>query len=176
MTNIKEPIHFGLTTISQEFFQLLRDGCSSRDVINILGRSFVISTVSVKDDPVMPQAKASFAEVTFLAWVGVGLPPIGTVCEMKRVPHGDWGEAIVRFSSSNVIVWDWTDEPAVNGKCTAYAHEVECRPIRTPEQIAAEEREAEIIEIERIAISGENNRKTWASALYDAGYRKQVRR
>lgn len=164
MSNVKEPIHFGLTTISQEFFQLLRDGCTGRDVISILGRSFVISSVSVADDPVVPQAKASFSEVTFPAWVGVGLPPIGTVCEIKRIPHGEWGEAIVRFSSSNVLVWDWAYEPAMNGKCTAYAHEVECRVMRTPEQIAAEEA---LLEIERLYSEG------GPAAVFDAGYRKQ---
>ncbi|MNP01588.1 hypothetical protein D3C76_934100 [compost metagenome] len=46
------------------------------------------------------------------------------------------------------------------------------RPIRTPEQIAAEEREAGIMEIERVAMSS-GTYKTMAEAIYDAGYRKK---
>jgi hypothetical protein len=107
---------------------------------------------------------------------GLGLPPADTVCKIKRVPHGNWGEAIVRFSSNNVIVWDWADEPAINGKCTAYAHEVKCRPMRTPEQIAAEEREKAIMEMAETmhAATGFGVNRADCEALYDAGYRKQV--
>lgn len=110
-------------------------------------------------------------------WDGKGLPPVGVECDIKRIPHGHWGAAIVRFSSENVIVWDWIDDPAINGKCTSYAHEVELRPVRTPEQIAAEEREKAIEEMATTAhIPGQPfmTKREVVARLYDAGYRKQV--
>lgn len=110
------------------------------------------------------------------AWVGVGPPPAGTLCEIRNVAPGtDWAEATIVFASRNVVVWDWVGEPTINGLCTAYAHAVEMRPVRTPEQIAAEEREKAIAEM--VSTSPMLD-KGWArkvcTALYDAGYRKQV--
>lgn len=75
-------------------------------------------------------------------WTGEGLPPVGTVCEIRAHKLNDWSPATIKFAARNVIVWDWEAEPALNGLCTAYAHAIEIRPIRTPEQIAADEREA----------------------------------
>lgn len=59
------------------------------------------------------------------------------------------------------------------------AGSIELRPIRTPEQIAAEEREVEIGEMsrvirERIKHYSGQDAADYSAALYDAGYRKQV--
>lgn len=106
-------------------------------------------------------------------WSGEGLPPAGTVCELRNVSAcTDWAQATVVFASRNVVVWDWAGEPAINGLCTAYAHAVEMRPIRTPEQIAADERKLIEEEIQRICVDGESNGVPFFQALYDAGYRK----
>lgn len=107
------------------------------------------------------------------SWNGNGTPPAGTFCELRVVPHGEWGAATVLFSSSNVIVWDWAEDPAVNGKCTSYTHQVEARPIRTPEQIAAEEHAKAIKElIERTDYILD---ETAAAAVLAAGYSKHVK-
>ena len=104
-------------------------------------------------------------------WSGEGLPPAGTVCELRNVAAcTDWAQATVVFASRNVVVWDWAGEPAINGLCTAYAHAVEMRPIRTPEQIAAEEREQAISEM--IQFCSELPCRQSCADLYDAGYRK----
>lgn len=117
-------------------------------------------------------------------WTGEGLPPVGTVCEIRAHKLNDWSRATIKFAERNVIVWDWEDEPALNGLCTAYAHAIEIRPIRTPEQIAAEEREAAIKEAMPIirdacAFPQDMGRANIASAvvhaMIDAGYRKQVK-
>lgn len=108
-------------------------------------------------------------------WSGEGLPPAGTVCELRNVAAcTDWAQATVVFASRNVVVWDWAGEPAINGLCTAYAHAVEMRPIRTPEQIAAEERENQISDICIIFDRDPNSptNRNHAARLYDAGYRK----
>jgi hypothetical protein len=77
-------------------------------------------------------------------WTGEGLPPVGTVCEIRAHKLNGWSPATIKFASRNVIVWDWEAEPALNGLCTAYAHAIEIRPIRTAEQIAEEARIAEL--------------------------------
>ena len=116
-------------------------------------------------------------------WNGEGLPPAGTVCEMRAHKLNDWSKAEIKFASRNVVVWDWDREPSINGLCTAYAHDIEIRPIRTPEQIAAEERATTIqqmIEESRPALGSGKGMdsveyvESAFSALYDAGWRKQT--
>lgn len=122
------------------------------------------------------ESQVRFSESRPKAWDGEGLPPSGAACEIRSVAAGtEWAQATIVFASRNVIVWDWAGEPSINGLCTAYAHAVEMRPVRTPEQIAAEEREKAIAEM--VSTSPMLD-KGWArkvcTALYDAGYRKQV--
>ncbi|HBO1943250.1 TPA: hypothetical protein L4G29_005636 [Pseudomonas aeruginosa] len=102
------------------------------------------------------------------AWGGQGLPPVGTVCEYyadentwrscEIVAHKD-GQAVVW--ANNVHIW------ASSG--------ASLRPIRTPEQIAAEEREKAINQM--ISDAGYVDPKigTFVAMgnLYDAGYRRQ---
>lgn len=111
-------------------------------------------------------------------WDGRGLPPANTMVEIRNVSaQTEWSAARVVFASRNVIVWDWAGEPAINGLCTSYAHAVEVRPIRTPEQIAKDERSKACDEMFGVILkmtSGDpNNRSDILEALYDAGYRKQ---
>lgn len=112
-----------------------------------------------------------------VAWTGEGLPPVGTVCELRASKLSDWHQAEIKFASRNVIVWDWVGEPAINGLCTAYAHTVEFRPIRTPEQIAEDERSGFILDLAG-ELSGHSSHiqlkdMDMAKYLYDLGYRKQ---
>lgn len=109
------------------------------------------------------------------AWNGEGLPPVGTVCELRAHKLTDWSMAKIEFAHRNVIVWDWIGEPSMNGLCTTYAHNVEMRPIRTPEQIAAEDREQELNRmVATISILDKGWARKACAGLYDAGYRKQV--
>jgi hypothetical protein len=105
-------------------------------------------------------------------WSGEGLLPVGTVCELRAHKMNEWGRAVIKFASRNVVVWDWEGEPSTSGLCTRYAHEIEFRPIRTPEQIAAEEREKAIVEL--IADTDGALGPYEAGKVYDACYRKQV--
>lgn len=111
-------------------------------------------------------------------WTGEGLPPVGAVCEIRAHKLNEWHEAKIAFSSRNVVVWDWAGEPSINGLCTAYAHAIEIRPIRTPEQAAMEERDQASFELAGI-LAGHDQHITvrdiaLAKYLYDIGYRKQV--
>lgn len=102
------------------------------------------------------------------AWTGEGLPPVGTVCEVdgSAGPTG-WGECTIRYVSDDVIVFK---RVAYGFESFSSIGEDSFRPIRTPEQIAAEERIASAYRMCAIVPTLTN---VDAVALYDAGYRKQ---
>lgn len=104
-------------------------------------------------------------------WTGEGLPPVGIEIEamMRRNMHDDyaWRRAKVVHgcipgSEGEVLVYDV--------ETTSPAWVDEFRPIRTPEQIAAEERAAGITQMRELV--GSLNSHPFAE-LWDAGYRKQ---
>lgn len=102
---------------------------------------------------------------------GDRLPPVGTSCEVKNDISGGWDavdEVLVHTTIGGVhtAVYKRNDRVFL-------AREGEIRIIRTPEQIAAEEREAEIAEIFRICgvRAGDGGREV-AQKIFDAGYRK----
>ena len=80
-------------------------------------------------------------------WTGAGLPPVGTVCEFMKhnsppAPEGQWTVGTIRYVSDYTVI--------IGGdKCENVHHPRNCsfRPIRTPEQIAAEEREKVVEEM-----------------------------
>jgi len=94
-------------------------------------------------------------------WNGEGLPPVGIRCifdgeEGEIVAHvrGDFPLAIIQFSKG------WEAGQADDFK-----------PIRTPEQIAAEERDREVAKMLEVA-DIENSAFHICLSLYNAGYRK----
>ena len=105
-------------------------------------------------------------------WNGEGLPPVGAVVEAFYMGSPQ-GVVTVRYAGQCMILW--SDERN-SEQCGAAEHYL-FRPIRTPEQLAADEREREIAVLaDAIAemLTGH-----WAAtapkiseALYSAGYRK----
>lgn len=102
-------------------------------------------------------------------WGGQGLPPVGTVCEVK---HRDIGwvrcEIVAHKSFScggltHAIAW--IDENTLD-----QSQGLRFRQLRTPEQIAAEERAKAI---EEMCFAEETLTVKQAKALFDAGYRRQ---
>lgn len=112
-------------------------------------------------------------------WTGEGLPPVGTVCEMHRETYFeiDWqpvtllcvGQAKAFFRDKEGHEW------------SRPLRELSFRPIRTPEQIAADKRLHEI----RNALSAINSKVHFPNdlvrgniltaaveAMIDAGYHK----
>ncbi|HCF4509468.1 TPA: hypothetical protein NIF35_003476 [Pseudomonas aeruginosa] len=119
---------------------------------------------------VSAEREATFEARPQEAWDGQGLPPVGITCEswrsgvrriVKILGHGD-EYIFVREDDGREILLSIGD-----GR--------EFRPIRTPEQIAAEERSKECDRIFAIlsSVEREGNRSDMAEALYDAGYRRQ---
>jgi len=128
---------------------------------------FVASSLADKDDEVwlsdgIPYAgkvtraqwqaavdalKAESAKV----WAGVGLPPVGTVCLMlqhKCAPV----EVQIRYQEANICVW--VETSIAREFCTADAHKLEFRPIRTPEQIIADREREERIKSAQVWLEG----------------------
>ena len=111
------------------------------------------------------------------SWSGEGLPPVGTVCEISASteylkishPEGTRVKVYATFTDDRgVELAAFVDELGmVAGVAIAKCF----RPIRTPEQVAADEREAAIAEIEEL-IAGYSYRHC-AEQIYKAGYRKQ---
>lgn len=111
-----------------------------------------------------------------VVWDGTGLPPVGAACECQyAVEHYEaWhaGECIARGLSPE------GEEICViksQNTIACYRSGKHIRPIRTPEQIAAEERRSRVTAIERVMRRGQEQAMTIteiAAAIHDAGYRK----
>jgi hypothetical protein len=104
-------------------------------------------------------------------WAGEGLPPVGTVCECRSTLTGDdWKEVeiLAHFKAPGAVA---AFVPTSGYRQVAQAIAGCFRPIRSPDQIAAEERKGAIHEMV-------DHLKRWTSVqelcghLYDAGYRK----
>ncbi|MFU7027193.1 hypothetical protein ACM751_16280 [Pseudomonas aeruginosa] len=124
---------------------------------------------------VSAEREATFEARPQESWNGQGLPPVGTVCERRTLPGGDGRYEQVRIiahTRKGFPVWENTD--GVFAGISKSPHLAgglpEFRPIRTPEQIAAEEREKAI---EEMCFAEETLTVKQAKALYDAGYRRQ---
>ena len=99
-------------------------------------------------------------------WDGSGLPPVGTVCEYFCVGGDEWIKCeIVGHYFENVVAVGVLDSNAVCLPAGLF------RPIKTPEQIAAEGRELALKEM-RETVMGSSLNHGMLESLYDAGYRK----
>ncbi|ENC9774982.1 TPA: hypothetical protein NIG64_005185 [Pseudomonas aeruginosa] len=127
---------------------------------------------------VSPEREATFEPRPQETWNGQGLPPVGTVCEHYGTADDlAWLEVEVighgNVDGRNVAFFRYgTGSPRFT---VSYSTANNFRPIRTPEQIAAEERSKECDRIFVIlsSVEREGNRSDMAEALYDAGYRRQ---
>jgi hypothetical protein len=109
-------------------------------------------------------------------WTGTGMPPVGEKCE-ARIPHHTASGLQMLWCEVEVLAHaiikgchqSWVKEPGADGGFYA-PMALTFRPIRTPEQIAAEERAQEIRRIHQVIYLMTDEQA--ANAIYDAGYRK----
>ncbi|MCV0420096.1 MAG: hypothetical protein K5804_17785 [Microbacterium sp.] len=172
MNNIPKPSRITVTTDDLELINDLQRGYDSRELIDLYGIKFAATQFSVNAAfPVLATMRAKEVRmIDPLPWSGFGLPPVGSVCEVDN-PHspGEWHEC-------TILVHD--GEIAVFGYCNGYPYVYDgqsadgFRPIRTAEQIAAEERNDAINKIVAIfpLVASEHE---IGAALYDAGLRFQ---
>lgn len=113
------------------------------------------------------------ARPTTPQWNGAGLPPVGVVCltdhegkelRVEILAYGKHG------NDEAVLVAHFYDGVKRGQMYGWIAEQCEFRPIRTPEQIAAEERETAIAEMSK-AIGSQFSFGWVFEKLYDAGYR-----
>lgn len=97
-------------------------------------------------------------------WDGKGLPPVGISVEWLSSAHGWLGGRVVGHDGSVAVV------SHNDGYTGCHPHEV--RPMPTPEQIAAEEREKAVGDM-AMSIQGVPYQYPTLYALFDAGYRRQ---
>lgn len=110
---------------------------------------------------------------TQAAWNGEGLPPVGTVCEYQTWVNREWKQTKVLAHHLGFAVHSWSvdgDDMEVDS-----APPQDFRPIRTPEQIAEEDRDRAIEEMREIITADDLKGfgiTMQLGAIYDAGYRK----
>lgn len=111
------------------------------------------------------------------AWNGEGPPPAGVKFEACNRGDGNWRKAVMLFVGKELGVMRLDTGP----EYSFYVNEWEYRPIRTTEQIAAEERAEAIDKMVEFFVNYYENPKgseqylLICRQLHDAGYRKQVK-
>ncbi|MCO2577538.1 hypothetical protein FA322_08730 [Pseudomonas aeruginosa] len=109
--------------------------------------------------------KATFEARPQETWDGQGLPPVGTVCEYRHMIWPEYRSCEIRYiSEESLVAYDDAQEQFYRTCDMLF------RPVRSPEQIAAEERAKAI---EEMCFAEETLTVKQAKALYDAGYRRQ---
>lgn len=180
------PMSIELTMRGDQAYELAYKSVEDRSGIKIGSSYFAITSVARHSDRVVTAQGREVVLANAAAWVGVGLPPIGTKCEIFcHAPHEYWAHHVGEVE----IVAHSRDE---NAEPTAVyrvhkkefgveyhaLHGAMFRPIRTAAQIAAEKREAEVREkeVNKMVATSSMLDKGWARkvcySLYDAGYRK----
>ncbi|HEJ1456468.1 TPA: hypothetical protein SLU67_002735 [Pseudomonas aeruginosa] len=114
---------------------------------------------------VSAEREATFEARPQDAWDGQGLPPVGAKCLTDR---NDFLRevTILCHGKTRTFVFDHVSQEEI---CLVLKDRA-FLPIRTPEQIAAEEREKAI---EEMCFAEETLTVKQAKALYEAGYRRQ---
>ena len=116
----------------------------------------------------LEQVTATESTATSWRGHGDGLPPVGLEVEWKEKTGYQWVAATVLFISEKSAVLQRSDGfewQMATGRAVF-------RPIRTPEQIKAEQREKDIAELLNVFPTLNGSPIAYAQAAIDAGYRK----
>ncbi|HHH9071325.1 hypothetical protein [Pseudomonas aeruginosa] len=111
--------------------------------------------------------KATFEARPQETWDGQGLPPTGLLVEWKSGLDHEWRRVTV-LAYANGDAWLQPED----GDSFIVGNPENFRRIRTPEQIAAEEREKAVGDM-AMSIQGVPYQYPTLYALFDAGYRRQ---
>ncbi|ENC9802804.1 hypothetical protein ABLG07_005180 [Pseudomonas aeruginosa] len=124
---------------------------------------------------VSAEREATFEARPQEAWDGQGLPPVGIEAEViwDSTDFAYYRAKILAHDEDRVVFrWCEGDSKGQYGSCAVLNFGIlpTFRPLRPPEQIAAEEREKAI---EEMCFAEETLTVKQAKALYEAGYRRQ---
>jgi hypothetical protein len=153
---------------------------SERAWLGESGYSYLIGNggiVSWENSHAFSRGEFNIIESRPAAWNGQGLPPVGIACEVENNVSGGWDT--VDEVLAHTVIND--DQVAVFRRQDSvyYSPAKAFRPARTPEQIRADERNAQILGLadELAGYQGReagDKHKKIAEYLHDNGYRKQV--
>lgn len=111
-------------------------------------------------------------------WAGEGLPPAGTVCEVlnNMLDRPEWERCTILFMGKFKAIYE-SESCHERVADVSESWMISFRPLRTPEQIAAEEREKEVDQMVEDSSTGllftaKKICRSHAVALHNAGYRK----
>lgn len=142
---------------SKNMIRILSEAFEKRTPIDINGKKYM---VVAKSNSVFSMRRVE--SVKAAEWAGEGLPPVGAVCE--RNYGGEWKKTTVCGHSPDGKSWAafYDDDKA------GWLGAAGFRPIRTPDQIAAEAKEAAITVIENriMARMGDLNVRNLAEDLH----------
>lgn len=102
-------------------------------------------------------------------WLGEGLPPVGAICEVRRVDGGR-GKARINYMSKTTCVWLWDNGNPDQREWACEPWNMEFRPALTAKQVEEAARQRCIMRMQNDA-SCHSNRDIFEKP-YDAGYRK----
>lgn len=107
-----------------------------------------------------------------IKWNGEGLPPVDLPCQWHSDSQTGWQEVVVLAYSGESAWIQPKGKPSI-----IVGNPANFRPIRTPEQIAKQERSKACdkmygVILDKIPQDRRNNGSDICEALYDAGYRK----
>lgn len=172
-----QPIVIKAVNSTEDAFDALHEAFESGETLTVAGRSFRFVMVGRDFDGVGTKCvRADIQQFVQAAWSGEGVPPPMTPVEFKSV-DGDWmpGIYIGKVYGRLLVGCDQT-------RAVGSLSSEEMRPVRTPEQIAADERLHKIRNAsthiaEFLATLHESEELTAVGvleAMIDAGYAKQV--
>lgn len=120
------------------------------------------------------KSKIAFQKHRPVPWSGEGLPPVGTVCEVlnNTLDRPEWERCTILFMGKFKAIYE-SESCHERVADVSERGMISFRPLRTPEQIAAEERRAAILEMKgHLSFSDYREAEQHCAALYDAGYRR----
>ena len=109
-------------------------------------------------------------------WTGPedGLPPVGMTIEVAFGVETNWRKVLIVGTHGTMRVFHILESKIDEPEYAAWGNRFDFRPIRTPEQIAAEQREKDIEELRVLLSNVACDDYHAAVAMIDAGYRLQT--
>lgn len=121
---------------------LARKSVAEREAFSIGGMKFLAFGMNSNRESVASMDAIQIYLDPIPEWNGYGLPPVGTVCEVQTWVNREWRQTKVLAHHLGFAIHSWSVEGDDMEVESAPAQDF--RPIRTPEQIAAEARQQKI--------------------------------
>lgn len=176
---INQKAGFRIEPSNDDATDILMNAHANRTTLNIGSREFAVTGVKIG----YGATHAIAEEIVMAAWTGEGLPPVGAMVEIHKNGYGirESAEAFMGIPVEVCAVFtagEGVSMIAVYGGpdlgCEVFRADM-ARPVRTPEQIAAEDKQKwcrdALLECGHMHPSLDLS--ILVQSMYDKGYRKQ---